>query len=156
MWTASHTVRTQPCTAPVAEARWTRCDCCWRAGLTTASRTTTTTPPWWWPWTRKWAWKWQKKKTCAINHSLLKFSFYCIVCFSLFLWLWVAASGEFRLCQANSELNQTDCERLPCDCPSFQSLAVILWWKIPFICYVNYVRTIANNCKICLTQLWLG
>lgn len=28
MSTASHTVGIQPCTAPVAEVRWTQCDCC--------------------------------------------------------------------------------------------------------------------------------
>lgn len=36
------------------------------------------------------------------------------------------------------------------------SIAVILWWEIPTICYFSYVRMNANNCTIYLTQLWLG
>lgn len=72
MSTASHTVGTQPCTAPVAEVRWTQCGCCWRAEPTAASRTTITIPLWWWPRTRKWARRWQRKKTWIIKWTLLK------------------------------------------------------------------------------------
>lgn len=72
MSTASHTVVTQLCTAPVAEVRSTQSGCYWRAELTAAWRTTITIPLWWWPRVRKWVRRWQRRKTCIIKCTSVK------------------------------------------------------------------------------------